>query len=78
MLSIWGIEQSEQFRLPRGNRINRAYFKYCSSVACFWSLVREWLCHNIRAMLDPQTVLLGVLKDHSQSIGNIIVLLGHF
>jgi hypothetical protein len=28
--------------------------------------------------LDLKTVLLGDLKDHSQSIGNVIVLLGTF
>ena len=45
-------------------------------MARFWSQVQEWLLsHNVCVQMDLQTVLLGDLKNHNQSLGNIYILL---
>jgi hypothetical protein len=74
---LYTIQQSDSCRLCHEVESVEHLFWYCPSGAYFRSQVQEWLlCHNIRVRLDLETLLLGDLKDHSQSIGNIIAALG--
>jgi hypothetical protein len=77
MLNVWRIEQSALCRLHEETELIEHLFWYCPSMAHFWSQIQEWLlCHNIRVKMGMQTVFLGDLKNHDQSMGNIIMLLG--
>lgn len=67
----WGIEQSALCRLEETESID--LFWWCPSVARLWSQVQEWfLSYNVCVLLDLQKVLLEDLKNHHQSMRNMI------